>query len=55
MSKLVHVVFEYRDEYCKDGLFHKQDCVVHSVEECIKLYGLEECEYKILSVGEIEL
>ena len=45
------IVFEYLDKYCKDGKFHKQVCVVSSVEECIKLYGLGvDCEYRIISV-----
>ena len=51
---MVHVVFEYRDEYCKDGKFRKQECTVRSVEECKKIYGLDECEYKIISVEEVE-
>lgn len=50
---MVKVVFEYRDQYCVDGKFHKQECQVSSVEECIKLYGLNECEYHILSVENV--
>jgi hypothetical protein len=51
---MVKVEFEYKDKYCFDGKFHKQSCVVSSVEECIKIYGLEEpdVEYHILSVKE---
>lgn len=52
-ANMVKVVFEYRDQYCLDGKFHKQECQVSSVEECIKLYGLNECEYHILSVENI--
>ena len=48
-----HIVFEYRDEYCLDGKFHRQECVVRSVEECIKIYGLNECEYRIISVEDV--
>ena len=45
------IVFEYLDKYCKDGKFHKQACVVSSVEECIRLYGLGvDCKYRIISV-----
>lgn len=51
---MVHVVFEYRDEYCKDGKFRKQECTVPSVEKCIEIYGLESCEYKIISVEEVK-
>lgn len=49
-----HIVFEYRDEYCKDGKFHKQECIVRTVESCIKLYGLDKCEYRIISVEEVK-
>ncbi|SEP82469.1 hypothetical protein SAMN04487977_101535 [Treponema bryantii] len=49
---MVHVWFEYRDEYCFDGKFHKQECIVSSVEECIKIYGLDNCEYHIIKVEE---
>lgn len=49
-----HIVFEYRDAYCKDGKFHKQECVVSSEEECIRIYGLNECEYRIISVEEVK-
>ena len=51
---MVHIVFEYRDEYCKDGKFRKQECTVPSVEKCIEIYGLNECEYKIISVEEVK-
>ena len=50
---MVKIVFEYRDEYCLDGKFHKQTCIVNSIEECKKLYGLDECESRIISVEEI--
>lgn len=53
MKKLKHIVFEYKDEFCKDGKFHRQECVVRSVEECVKIYGLNECEYRIISVEEV--
>ena len=45
-----HIVFEYRDEWCLDVNFHRQECIVSSVEECIRIYGLDECEYRIISV-----
>lgn len=50
------IVFEYIDDYCKDGKVHKQSCFVESLEECIELYGLELPDvqyYKILSVEEL--
>lgn len=48
------IVFEYRDELCFDGKFRRQACVVPSVEACIKLYALNECEYKIVSVEDVK-
>ena len=49
------ISFEYRDSLCLDGKFHKQECIVESVEECKKIYGLDEpdVEYHILEVKEI--
>lgn len=45
------IVFEYLDEFCKDGKFHRQACICESVEKCIELYGLGvNCEYRIISV-----
>ena len=51
-----HIVFEYRDEYCKDGKFHEQECIVESVEQMIKIYGLNEgdVEQNILDVEEVK-
>lgn len=50
---MVKVKFKYRDEYSR-GEWKEQECVVHSVEECKKLYGLGvDCEYKIISVEEV--
>ncbi len=50
---MVAVKFKYRDEY-SNGEWREQKCVVNSVEECKKIYGLGiDCEYKIISVEEI--
>lgn len=49
-----HIVFEYRDEYCKDGKFHKQECIMESVEKCIEWYGLNSCEHRIISVEDLD-
>lgn len=49
---MVHIVFEYRDEYCRDGKFRRQECNVRSLEECKQIYGLDTCEYRIISVEE---
>lgn len=51
---MVKVEFEYRDAYSR-GKWNKQSCVVSSVQECKKIYGLGiDCEYKIISVTEIK-
>ncbi len=44
---MLHIIFMYRDEYTH-GEWQEQECVVSSIDECIKLYGLNECEYKIV-------
>ena len=47
---MVHVVFEYKDNY-SNGKWNRQECYVSSVKECKELYGLGiDCEYRILSV-----
>lgn len=48
------IVFEYKDAYT-NGEWRKQECIVGSVEECKRIYGLgEDCEYKIVSVEDIK-
>lgn len=50
----LHIVFEYRDEYCLDGKFHRNESWgMRSVDECIKFFGLDKCEYRIISVEEM--
>lgn len=50
---MVEVVFEYCDRY-SNGRWNKQSCIVSSVNECIRIYGLGvDCDYHILSVKEI--
>ena len=46
-----HIVFEYKDEYT-NGEWRQQECIVESIKECIEIYGLNECEYSIISVEE---
>lgn len=54
-EKLKKIHFKYFDKYCRDGKWNEQWCVVRSVEECIKLYGLgQDCLYEILSVEDAE-
>lgn len=47
------IKFRYKDEYT-NGEWRYQECMVNSVKECIEIYGLNECEYEILSVKEVE-
>lgn len=52
---MVHVVFEYKDSL-SHGNWNRQECVVSSVEQCKKIYGLgtdPDCEYRILKVEEV--
>ena len=51
---MVKVKFKYRD-YLSNGKWNEQQCVVSSVSECIKLYGLGiDCDYEIVSTEEIK-
>lgn len=50
---MLHIEFEYKDEY-SHGDWRKQECVVTSVEECKKIYGLGiDCDYRITSIRKI--
>lgn len=48
-----HIKFRYKDEL-SNGEWRYQECILDSVESCIEVYGLAECEYEILSVEDIE-
>ena len=61
---MVKVQFRYRDSISKAAdskngkspQWRKQECVVSSVEECKRIYGLDEdesCEYEILDVSDL--
>ena len=51
---MVKITFRYKDAY-SNWEWREQSCVMSSVEECIKIYGLGvDCEYEILSVEEKE-
>ncbi len=51
---MVKVEFEFRDKYT-NGKWVKQSCIVSSVAECKRIYGLGvDCEYKIISVEEVK-
>lgn len=52
-SNMKKIKFKYRDEI-SNWEWREQECVVSSVEECIKIYGLGiDCDYQILSVEDI--
>ena len=47
------ITFEYCDAYSR-GEWRKQTCVMDSVGQCIKVYGLGiDCDYRILSVEKV--
>ena len=50
---MLKIKFRYRD-VMSNWRWRKQECVVPSVEECIRIYGLGwDCDYEIISVKEI--
>ena len=50
---MLHIVFEYAD-VLSQWKWRRQECVVSSVRECIRLYGLGvDCEYRIISIEEV--
>ena len=51
---MLRIKFRYCDAM-SNWQWCEQECVVSSVHECIKLYGLGiDCEYEIISVKEIK-
>ena len=52
-DNMVKVTFEYADEM-SGWEWREQTCVVTSVRECKRIYGLGvDCEYRIISVEEV--
>lgn len=50
---MLKIVFEYMDKW-SHGRWKRQECVVSSVEECKRIYGLGiDCDYRIISVEEV--
>ena len=50
---MVRVVFKYCDSL-SNWKWRTQICVVSSVEECKRIYGLGiDCDYEIISVEEV--
>lgn len=52
---MLHIKFIYKDNF-SHGDWICRHCVVPSVEECIKMYGLNEpdVEYEILSIVKVD-
>ena len=47
------IKFKYRDTL-SNGEWREQECIVSSVSECKRIYGLGiDCEYEIISVDRI--
>jgi hypothetical protein len=50
---MLHITFEYADEM-SNWKWRRQECVVSSVAECKKIYGLGiDCDYRIISIEEV--
>ncbi len=52
---MLHIVFEYADEM-SGWEWRQQECIVSSVAEFKRIYGLEidDCDYRILKVEEVK-
>lgn len=52
--KMVEIEFKYRDKL-SHGEWRKQECIISSVEECKRIYGLGiDCDYEIISVTPLD-
>lgn len=50
---MLKIDFEYADAW-SNWEWRKQSCIVNSVEECKKFYGLGvDCDYRIVNVEEV--
>lgn len=52
---MIKVTFEYRDRWTNEK-WRKQTCIVSSLRECKRVYGLgidPDCEYRIIEVKEL--
>lgn len=50
---MLRIKFEYRDEM-SGSEWRAQECVVSSLQECKKMYGLGiDCDYRIVSIEKI--
>ena len=47
------ITFEYRDQY-SNWEWRRQTCVMSSVAECKRVYGLGvDCDYRIIEVEQV--
>lgn len=50
---MLHIKFEYADAM-SGWKWKKQECVVSSVDECKRIYGLGiDCDYRILEIRKL--
>ena len=50
---MLKIKFEYCDEM-SNGEWREQECIVSSIAECKRIYGLGiDCDYRIISVEEL--
>ena len=51
---MLRIKFRYRDEM-SNWEWREQECIVSSVAQCIKIYGLGiDCDYQILEIKEVK-
>lgn len=51
---MLRITFQYADAL-SNWEWRTQTCIMSSVSECIKVYGLGvDCEYRIIKVEEVE-
>lgn len=50
---MIKIKFKYRDEYNYPN-WSEQECIVQSLKECKEWYGLDTCEYQIISIEEVK-
>lgn len=50
---MLEITFEYTDRYT-NGRWNRQRCIMSSVEECKRVYGLGvDCDYRIAGIKEL--
>ena len=54
MKQMFRITFQYRDFY-SGYQWRTQSCVVSSLDECIRIYGLGvDCDYRIISMVSVD-